>query len=134
MNQEKSNLQKGKVIIRLLKIVGIIILLFVCFISWGVYWFFFSMDSLPTGELINEVTSPGGNYTVKGYRSDGGATTSYAIRGELVFNKQKRAPKNIYWNYREDQANIIWLDDDTVVINGHELNVPNDRFDFRRYR
>nr|WP_272506191.1 DUF5412 domain-containing protein [Natronobacillus azotifigens] len=107
-------------------------LIFVALIGYGVYWAFFDMNRLPTGDYLTEETSPDGTYTLKAYVTNGGATTSYAIRGELVFNNNNNRTKNIYWNYREETANITWLDDDTVVINGHTLHAPNDTFDFRR--
>lgn len=89
------------------------------------------MNRLPTGDYLTEETSPDGNYTIKAYLTNGGATTSFAIRGELVFNNRKNKEKNIYWNYREETANIEWINNDTVIINGKTLNVPNDKFDFR---
>ncbi|MBM7587702.1 hypothetical protein JOC86_004276 [Bacillus pakistanensis] len=89
------------------------------------------MNRLPTGEYLTEETSPDGKYTLKVYVTNGGATTSYSIRGELVFNEQNNKAKNIYWNYREETADIIWKDHNTVVINGHTLEVPGDKFDFR---
>ena len=55
------------------------------------------MGRLPEGEYIAEATSLTGQYTVKAYVTNGGATTSYAVRGELNFNQEKRKPKNIYW-------------------------------------
>jgi len=110
----------------------VIFIVLIFFLAYGVYWAFFDMSRLPKGELIAEVQSPKGTYTVKAYVSDGGATTSYAIRGELDFNNSGEKSKNIYWNYRENEAIIQWVDDDTVVINGIELDVPNERFDFRR--
>lgn len=108
------------------------ILIIIVILSYGVYWAFFDMSRLPKGELISEVQSPKGTYTIKTYLINGGATTSYAIRGELNFNTVNKKPKNIYWNYREDKAIIKWGDDDTVIINGYELNIPTERFDFRR--
>ena len=78
-----------------------------------------------------EKTSPGGLYTLKAYLTNGGATTSYAVRGELVFNEDNNKAKNIYWNEREETANITWTDNDTVEINGLTLDVPDDKFDFR---
>ena len=89
------------------------------------------MNTLPTGEYLTEETSPDGTYTLKAYLTNGGATTSYSIRGELVFNNRNDKTKNIYWNNREETANIEWTDNDTVVINGHTLNVPKEKFDFR---
>ena len=112
-----------------------IIITFMLIISgplfYGVYWVFFDMSRLPKGNLISEIKSPNGDYTIKAYVSDGGATTDFAVLGELNFNIRNKKPKNIYWNYHENTANIRWVDEDTVIINGHELDVPNDTFDFR---
>ncbi|WHY87350.1 DUF5412 domain-containing protein [Neobacillus novalis] len=110
---------------------GLICLLFIGTISYGVYWAFYDMERLPKGEFLTEETSSDGQYTLKAYLTNGGATVSYAIRGELVFNEQSNKTKNIYWNYREQYATINWIDNDTVVINGHKLNVPNEKFDWR---
>lgn len=118
------NIMKNKKkIIRSVMIVG---LLLVVFFSYGIYWAFFDVNRLPTGEYLTEET-----YTLKAYLSNGGATTSYSIRGELVFNNLKGKTKNIYWNNREESASIKWLDSDTVNINGHSLDVPDEKFDFR---
>ncbi|MDQ7236829.1 DUF5412 domain-containing protein (plasmid) [Bacillus pacificus] len=115
---------KQKVLIILFCIAGLFV--------YGVYWAFFSMDRLPTGEKIAEKQSPDGTYTFKAYVTNGGATTSFAVRGELVFNHREYFnTKNVYWNYREDTAKIVWKDNDTVIINGHTLNVPEDTYDFR---
>ena len=100
--------------------------------GYAIYWAFYDMSRLPTGELISEVQSPSGTYTLKSYRTDGGATTSYAIRGELNFNTENKKPKNIYWEYRVENSAVEWLDDDTVIINGVELDVPDEKYDFRR--
>ena len=116
---------------KIVKISLIISILFLGLIGYGIYWAFFDMNRLPTGEYLTEETSPDGTYTLKAYLTNGGATTSYSIRGELVFNNRNGKTKNIYWNYREETANIEWTDNDTVVINGHTLNVPKEKFDFR---
>ena len=123
--------ENKRVFMKIFKGLIIVGLLFVSLIGYGVYWAFVDMNRLPTGEYLTEETSPNGKYTLKAYVTNGGATTSYAVRGELVFNKKSNKTKNIYWNYREDTANITWKDNNTVVINGHTLNVPNDKFDFR---
>lgn len=115
---------KKKVLITFLVITG--------FLSYGVYWAFFDMNRLPEGELISDVTSPSEIYTFKAYLTNGGATTSYAIRGELNFNDSDKKSKNIYWNNREDEVEIEWMDNDTVIINGIELDVEHETFDFRR--
>ncbi|PEJ82826.1 DUF5412 domain-containing protein [Bacillus toyonensis] len=115
---------KRKSLIVLFCIVGLFV--------YGVYWAFFSMDRLSTGEKIAEKQSLDGTYTFKAYVTNGGATTSFAVRGELVFNHRKYfKPKNVYWNYQEDTAKIVWKDNDTVIINEHTLNVPEESYDFR---
>lgn len=127
---EKS--EKKKFFKKLLKVFTIVGLLFITLVGYAVYWAFFDMNRLPTGEYLTEEASPDGKYTLKAYVTNGGATTSFSIRGELVFNQKNNKTKTIYWNNRVDTANITWTDNDTVVINGHSLDVPNDKFDFRK--
>ncbi|WP_225217688.1 DUF5412 domain-containing protein [Sporosarcina gallistercoris] len=128
VNEAVERKRVHKIVLRFLLIVGMLI---VALVGYGVYWFFFNMDRLPKGELLTEETSPNGKYTLKAYVTDGGATGSYAVRGELVFHEKNDKTKNIYWNYREEAAEITWKDDHTVVINGHELDVRKDIYDFR---
>ncbi|MFD2216392.1 DUF5412 domain-containing protein [Metabacillus endolithicus] len=116
---------------KILKLVIFVSLLFISLGSYGVYWAFFDMNRLPTGEFLSKKTSPDGKYTLNAYVVNGGATTSYAVRGELVFNEKNNKTKNIYWNDREEIANITWTDNDTVMINGQALDVPHQKFDFR---
>lgn len=115
---------------KIVKIALIMGLLFMGFIGYGVYWAFFDMKRLSTGEYLTEETSPDGTYTLKAYVSSPSLSAD-AVRGELVFNEQNGKTKNIYWNYRESTAKIEWLDNKTVVINGHTLEVPKEKFDFR---
>ena len=130
-NMKISRMRK-KIYIKLLSISIITILLVMGAIGYGVYWAFFDMNRLPTGELLTKETSPDGKFTFKAYVINGGATSPYSIRGELTFNEQSDKTKNVYWNYREDQAVINWVDNDTVTINGHILDMPKETFDFRR--
>ena len=130
-NEPTLNDNKNK-LNRLLKVFIIGSLLIVGLVGYGVYWAFFDMNRLPTGEYLIEETSPNGKYTLKAYVTNGGANTSYSVRGELVFNDKDNKTKNIYWNYREESANISWTDNNTVIINGHTLDVRKDKFDFRR--
>ncbi|MGD7043027.1 DUF5412 domain-containing protein [Jeotgalibacillus proteolyticus] len=106
-------------------------IIFISLAGNGIYWAFFDMARLPEGEFLTEETSPDGLYTLKAYVTNGGATTSYAVRGELVFNNNENKTKNIYWNYREETAQIRWTDKNTVVINGETLDVPGEIFDYR---
>lgn len=128
-NDAEERKRVSKIVVRFLLIVA---LLLVALVSYGIYWAFFDMGRLPSGEFLTEGTSPNGEYTLKAYVTDGGATGPYAVRGELVSHEKKDKKKNIYWNYREDTVIITWKDNHSVVINGHELDVRKDTFDFRR--
>ena len=94
-----------------------------------VYHFFFSMNNLPSGELIFSAESPNGQYTINLYLVNGGATTDYAVRGELCDGKQT---KNIYWQYHEHRSNVSWIGEHEVEINGITLDVRSDIYDWRR--
>ncbi|MDR6550148.1 DUF5412 domain-containing protein [Paenibacillus qinlingensis] len=109
-------------------------LLIIGILGYGIYWAFFDMNRLPTGSFLDQSSSPNGTYTIKAYLTNGGATTGYALRAELIFNNNAQKTKNIYWNDREENVHILWIDEDTVQINGHELELPHEKFDFRRNR
>ncbi|MEG6511738.1 DUF5412 domain-containing protein [Desulforamulus ruminis] len=117
---------------RALMVLSLFPLSFLTLLAYGIYWAFFDMNHLPKQELLTAVDSPDGAYTVKAYLSNGGATTAYAVLGELHFNKVNKKPKPIYFNYREEHAKVEWIGPDTVVINGHTLHVPDQTFDYRR--
>lgn len=74
--------------------------------------------------------SPDGKYTITSYLNNGGATTNWAVLCSVKDNDTGKT-RNIYWQYRCDDANITWIDDTTVNINGVKLNVEKDTYDFR---
>jgi len=126
--------KEGGILLKRNKVISIVLIVLLSImgvISYGIYWAFFDMNRLPTGEYLTEATSPDGKYTVRAYVSSTSLSAD-AVRGELVFHEKKGKTKNIYWNYRESHATIEWLDHQTVVINGHKLHVPGDKYDFRR--
>ena len=110
---------------------GIIVAILIIFVL-TLYYLFGSMARLPEGEFLKEATSPTGAYTVRAYLTNGGATTAYAVRGEVVYHKKNDKTKNIYWQYREQRAEIFWLDDTTISINGIELDVRKEVYDYRK--
>ena len=90
-----------------------------------------SMSNLPNGDYLNESTSPNGMYTIRTYLCNGGATVDYAVRGELIINTKNKKAKNVYWEYRVKASEITWDSDDTVIINDHEIDLPNGKYDWR---
>ncbi len=92
-----------------------------------------SFAPLPRGEIQKSCASPTGEYTVNLYLCNGGATVDYVIRGEVVFNDGgiPKRKKDIHWQYHESDADCAWITDHVVSINGMELDVRHDRYDFR---
>lgn len=80
------------------------------------------MVFIPEGkQLIDTTQSPDHNYTINIYRTNGGAATSFGIKGELDGPLWFR--KTIYAQYRMDHADIKWKNNYTVSINNHKLNL-----------
>lgn len=114
-----------------LLIASIIITIIVGGMAYSINWAFFDIQRIDGQEYLTEVTSPDETYTVTAYLNNGGATTSYAVLCTLRKNKNGKT-KNIYWQYRCEEANMEWLNDETIIINGIELNVKNEVYDYRR--
>lgn len=106
------------------------VLIVVLVVAYAVNWAFFDIQRIKGQELIKEVSSPDGNYTISVYLNNGGATTDYAVLCTAK-NNQTNKEKNIYWNYHCTGAKIEWNSEDTVTINGIELNVNKDTYDYR---
>lgn len=107
------------------------LLLTLCFVGCGSD----SSDDLPlediTGqEVLSESTSPDDSYTITAYLNNGDSKTDYAVLCVIKDNKSKDE-RNIYYNTDGANANIQWVDDDTVVINGIVLEAKNGEFDNR---
>ena len=109
---------------------GLILLLVISIFGYGIYWAFYDIQRLDGQEIIQEVSSPNGTYIVTAYLNNGGVTTDYAVLCS-VKTKGKNKEKNIYWQYHCETAHIVWLDEYTVQINGVELNVKKDTYDYR---
>lgn len=106
------------------------LILIAALLGYGVYWAFYDIQRIEGQEILQEVASPDGTYTVTAYLNNGGATTDYAVLCSVKTNG-RRKEKNIYWQYRCEDAAIVWLDEDTVKINGVELDVKKDTYDYR---
>lgn len=105
---------------------------FVLLIVYGIYWASFDIQRIDGQEFLSESTSPDGRYTVTAYLNNGGATTDYAVLCTATDNETGR-DRNIYWNYKCEKAEIEWVDEDTaiIIINGIELDVMKDKYDWR---
>lgn len=64
--------------------------------------------------------SPDGKYNLEVYRTEPGATVDFSIRAYLVNDNKK---KIIYDAYHEKDADVDWLNDSTVSINGKTLDL-----------
>lgn len=111
-------------------IVGSALLLIGLLLGCGIYWGFYDLQRIEGQEVIAEVPSPDGTYTVTAYLNNGGATTAYSVLCSVKTNGRDKE-KNIYWQYRCEDAGIVWLDEETVKINGVVLNVKTDTYDYR---
>jgi hypothetical protein len=109
----------------------IIMAVIVVLISGGIYWAFFDIQHIDADEIIEVSKSPDGAYTVTAYLNNGGATTDYSVLCSVT-NNQTGKTRNIYWQYHCQTADIQWLDNTTVIINGIELDVTKDIYDYRR--
>lgn len=76
---------------------------------------------LGVNERIETVQSPDGSYTIDFYRFDAGATGTFGVRGEI--NGPLWFKKRIYHQQRVEQIEVEWLDNNTVSINNHKLNL-----------
>lgn len=121
---------KNKSKARAIKIFLVITIL-ISLIPISIYTNFFTIWWIKGDEPLKSVSSPDNRYTVTAYLNNGGATTAYAVLGTVKDNKTG-INHNIYWQYRCDDAEIEWLDETTVVINGVELNVKEDIYDYRK--
>lgn len=115
----------------ILKVILITLLGLSLFIGYMIYTLFYDMSHLPEGNFIESYESPSGDYTLNIYISSP-ALSSSAIRGEIVYNNKNFKKKNIYWQYKIDDASVLWVGVDTVLINGVKLNVLKDTYDYRR--
>ena len=113
-----------------LLIIGIVLLLIISMLGYGFYWAFYDIQSIEGQEIIQEVSSPNGTYTVTAYLHNGGATTDYAVLCSVKYNGRNKE-KNIYWQYHCYEADIIWIDEYTVQINDVVLDVRKDTYDYR---
>jgi hypothetical protein len=79
---------------------------------------------------MESVSSPDGVYTINSFLVSGNATVDFCVRCEVVENSSGDK-RNLYWEYRCESAQLKWIDNTTVEINGKQLNVLTDSYDWR---
>ncbi|WP_313893280.1 DUF5412 family protein [Psychrobacillus sp.] len=72
-------------------------------------------------EYISTTQSPDSKTTIDFYTINGGATTSIAVVG--IVNGPLWFKKAIYYDYRMDKADVAWMNNHTITINDHMLNL-----------
>jgi len=88
---------------------------------------------LPAGELVIESSSPSGDRLVRAYFIDPGAAGRTVVRAEVVGLDLGSKPRNIYLNEPSPHGvpRITWKSDTVVVIDGIEVNVEAENWDYR---
>lgn len=73
--------------------------------------------------------SPDEKYKLEAYKTEPGATVDFSIKVYLINGENKEL---IYNAYHEYQADILWIDNETVSINGKTLDLSNgEKYDWR---
>lgn len=90
-----------------------------------------TMEKLPVGSFQREYDSPSKKYTINSYICGSGGLPDWAARCEVV-NNMSGEVRNIYWDYKKKLIDVKWINDNTVSINGHKINVENEVYDWRK--
>ena len=96
-----------------------------CFCFPDAGWILFPRESRWEAGIPQKKT-----YTVKAYLRHGNATTDFSVRCEVITTGTGES-RNLYWGYRQEEAQVQWKDDHTVEINGKTLDAENDTYDWR---
>lgn len=113
----------------LIKVFAVLLILLT--LGGYLYWnLFHNIQRIKWQEILSETTSPNGRYTVTAYLTNGGATTAFGVLAGVEDHKRGRERK-FYWQYRCKEAEMEWLSDSVLRINGITLDVDKDTFDYR---
>jgi len=100
-------------------------------VGFTIYRVFYSLQSVPQGELIKSIQSPDESYVFNTYIHHGDSLSADSVRGELVdLKKQKK--KTIYWNYPDEDPYVKWLNNSEILIGNQTLNIlKGQTYDWR---
>lgn len=88
-----------------------------------------TIDGVPKGELVYESVSPDGTQTIFFYRTSGGATTDFAMLGEIE-HKGSTERERIFWEYPCEEVTVVW-EKGLVTINDVTLDPVREVYDVR---
>lgn len=109
----------------------IIVILLVISILVALLLILLNISAPAAEELILTTISPDSTYILEAYRTEPGATVDFSVKVYIIDGDKK---KLIYNSYHEREADIIWITDDTVSINGKKLNLSqNDTYNWKDY-
>ncbi|MGM0845665.1 MAG: DUF5412 family protein [Bacillota bacterium] len=95
--------------------------IFVCFVLSG----FVFIDKFKKMQILKmSVSIPtyrDDNYTIEFFLTNGGSTTSFGVLGKL--DGPLGFEKKIYDEYPMDHVDVEWINEHTVLINNHVLNL-----------
>ncbi|MBS7020903.1 MAG: hypothetical protein KH135_03410 [Firmicutes bacterium] len=87
--------------------------------------FIFGVDTC-SKNLMELVKSPNGEYTIKTYLRNCGATVDFEIIADLCDKNDKC--KKIYSGYHESVSFVYWINNENVFINQKTLNIHTDKY------
>lgn len=87
-------------------------------------------STIVSNSHLESMSSPDGKYTIDFYSWDAGAAGTFGIRGEL--NGPLWFKKRIYYEKRTENVDVEWVNNNTVSINNHTLNLDEgDTYGYR---
>lgn len=106
--------------------------IFIAFILTGSILIFSSCSFFTSEEKISTSISPDKTYTLEAYKVNGGATVDYSIKVYKLSDTMLFGKTLIYNKYHEYDAEIKWINNDIVSINGVVLDLSKDgTYDWR---
>lgn len=82
-------------------------------------------------DLIETIKSPNGEYEIRTYLHNCGATCDFGVSADLC-NKNDKC-KEIYYCYHESESFVYWINNENVFINQKTLNIFKDKYDSMDY-
>jgi Na+-transporting methylmalonyl-CoA/oxaloacetate decarboxylase gamma subunit len=125
--QGKSKKQKGILLTRMIIESMLVTVLMAALVF---YFLFFDISRMSGGKVISKVMSPNHKSTIVCYLHEA-ALSSDAVRCQLQRDTYGLS-RNIYWDYPVFKADVRWTDDHNVIINGHQINIAFQTYDWRR--